>query len=922
MRQIITFILLITALFNAVAQELPPTIRYAPDDYGADNQNWMISQSSKGFIYVANNRGLLEFDGARWAVYQSPNNTILRAVKVLGNRIYTGCFSEFGYWTKDERGLLNYTSLVDILETQLKDQQIWDIVDYNDFVVFQSSKALYFYNANSDEISVINSDHIIYKIFIVDNQIYYHVAEEGLYKLEQGEPKLEISEELFFNDRIIDMVESREGLLMITRKNKFFSYSNGKLNTWNNERTSYLQGKTIFSALHLRSGGFILGTISNGLIHLDKEGNLQYQMTQKQGLGNNTVLSLFEDSDQNVWAGLDNGVNCINQISPITKYSDLEGVLGTVYASIVHGNHLYLGTNQGLFVKPLYRHVAHFEFISGTAGQVLNLYNYQGNLFCGHHLGTFLVDGDQVEKISDHLGAWKFEPIPGDEDLLLQGNYSGLYVLSKKSGIWSVRNKIEGYDNSSRYFEFLNSNEILVSHEYKGVFSLRVSEGFGKVLKLTEVKELPISKNSSLTTYKGNVLYAAHNGIYRYSSTLNRFEKDSILSEVLKFDTYVSGKMETDEDGRLWVFTKNNINLVTTDHVSNNPIINRIALPDYLRNGALGYENIEMIDDHRILMGTSDGYLFLDMDRMYTTETDKLYLNTIRLEKTNGTSVRLTDSDPVEIEYKEGSIVFEYSVPNYDRYKEINYRYRLVGLKNDWGRWQTDTSAKFENLPFGDYKFELQSKVGNQMLDTNQVFEFKILRPWYLSDLLIVVYGLLFLLILIGTHKISKRYYQKRMEHEQLENQQVIMKINNEKLNQEIENKNRELAISTMSIIKKNEVLNKIKKELKNSTKMNDDHSAIKLIDNSLNNNKDWKFFKQAFNNADKDFLDKIKTAHPELTPNDLRFCAYLRLNLSSKEIAPLLNISTKSVETKRYRLRKRLKLQHNQSLVNYILKF
>ena len=113
-----------------------------------------------------------------------------------------------------------------------------------------------------------------------------------------------------------------------------------------------------------------------------------------------------------------------------------------------------------------------------------------------------------------------------------------------------------------------------------------------------------------------------------------------------------------------------------------------------------------------------------------------------------------------------------------------------------------------------------------------------------------------------------------------------------------------------------------IKKEIKKSVNLEEVNNAIDLIDTNLNNNKDWKFFKQAFNNADKDFLDKIKAAHPELTPNDLKFCAYLRLNLSSKEIAPLLNISTKSVETKRYRLRKRLKLNHNDSLVNYILEF
>ena len=82
------------------------------------------------------------------------------------------------------------------------------------------------------------------------------------------------------------------------------------------------------------------------------------------------------------------------------------------------------------------------------------------------------------------------------------------------------------------------------------------------------------------------------------------------------------------------------------------------------------------------------------------------------------------------------------------------------------------------------------------------------------------------------------------------------------------------------------------------------------LINKNLNTTDDWKLFEEAFNNADKDFLKNLKQKHPELTSNDLRLCTYLRLNLSSKEIAPLLNISSRSVEVKRYRLRKKMEQQ------------
>ena len=146
------------------------------------------------------------------------------------------------------------------------------------------------------------------------------------------------------------------------------------------------------------------------------------------------------------------------------------------------------------------------------------------------------------------------------------------------------------------------------------------------------------------------------------------------------------------------------------------------------------------------------------------------------------------------------------------------------------------------------------------------------------------------------------------------------MKLKNEKLEIDIDSKNRELAISTMSLIKKNEFLNTIKTALQQQNTTQGVQKVIKIIDNNLNNTDDWKLFKEAFDNADKDFLKLVKEKHSNLTPNDLKLCAYLRLNLSSKEIAPLLNISPRSVEVKRYRLRKKINLPQKASLTNYIL--
>ena len=182
-------------------------------------------------------------------------------------------------------------------------------------------------------------------------------------------------------------------------------------------------------------------------------------------------------------------------------------------------------------------------------------------------------------------------------------------------------------------------------------------------------------------------------------------------------------------------------------------------------------------------------------------------------------------------------------------------------------------------------------------------------------------------------HKKYKRYYQNLndklieennmlLEIQELENERQLMRIKNEQLSQDVDVINRELAASTMSLNSKNELLAFIKEDLKNTSESESRgiKSVISTINKNISKDDSWSVFQEAFDNTDKDFLKKIKQAHPSLTPNDLKLCAYLRLNLSSKEIAPLLNISVRSVEIKRYRLRKKIDLPHEQGLVEYIL--
>ena len=905
------------------AQELPPIEKFTTENYLGDNQNWMISQGQDDYIYVANNKGLLEYNGSEWITYTSPNNTIIRAVNVIGNRIYTGCYAEFGYWLKNDFGKLEYISLTPKLqEKSLEDEQIWNILTYNEWVIFQSSEHIYFYNSETDAFKIISASDIIYKIFKVDNRIYYHVANQGIYVVKDGQPLLLISNAVTKLERVINVFQNKGDLVILTRNSGFYLYQNSTFSPWMISADKVLKTTNIFSSIRLQDGSFIIGTISDGILHITKNGEINYQITQKTGLGNNTVLSFFEDRTNNVWAGLDNGINCINVKSPIKTFFDFEGVLGTVYTTQVFNDLLYIGSNQGLFYKKLNDKNDGFNFVEGTAGQVWSLFNFKNEtLFCGHHLGTFTISKNKATKVSNELGAWTFKPVSVQKDVILQGNYNGIYVLTKNKGNWIVRNKIEGFKISSRYIEIYDDYKVWVNYEHKGVFKLQLNDSLTRVEKVQIESSMPFGKNSSLVKYKDAILYASDDGVFKYDNNKKIFVKDSVLSSSIKDTDNISGKLLVDSDERLWTFSKENISYIEYDDITSKPQIKKIPIPSKLRKGVLGFENISSLNNNTYVLGTADGFITLDDSKTNIKENYVIHLNSVVLRDIDDKIIDFPVAVESEFEHKEGVLVFKYSVPEFNKYLDVKYQYKLDGHNNKWSKWSESSLVTFENLSFGDYNFQVRAKVGNQLSKNTISYEFKVHRPWYSSYTALAVYFLGLLLIIYVTHKAYKRYYNNKFLNEQMQNEQTIMHIKNEKLNQDIDNKNRELAISTMSIINKNRVLNKIKKELKNSQSA-DNITALKLVDSNLNDSKDWSYFERAFNNADKGFLEKIKQIHPDLTPNDLRFCAYLRLNLSSKEMAPLLNISVKSVETKRYRLRKKLGLEHDSGLVNYILEF
>jgi len=912
--------------FSGSTQELPPVINYNPITYDAGNQNWMISQAESKNIYIANGTGLLEFNGAEWSLYPIPNNTIVRSVKAVGNKIFTGAYMEVGYWEKNKFGTLDYTSLIDKFPEKVKDgEQFWHIEHIEDIVIFQSFEKLYFYNLSTNEVTNVKTkvSSTITNLFKVEKNIYYQQEGQGVFLIKNGKPELLIPEEVINNLEFIHLSIKDNQLHIICKSGDFYKWNGSEIEVYNEELTKKLSGLSIFYALDLADSSLALGTVENGVYHVNSKGEIIENFNQTNGLLNNTVLSLFEDVDKNLWTGLDNGIGVINLNSAFEIFQDKNGKIGSVYTSIKEKEYLYLGTNQGLYYKK--DGEEGFTFIPGTNGQIWSLQKIDDILFCGHNMGTFIIKDGRAQKIADRSGTWKVIKLEGNSGFYLQGHYNGLSVLKRNGEEFVAYPMLKDFPHSSKSIVSNKNGDIWIGNEHKGVFKIRLDDS---LTNISVTKNYPFKDVSGITSsifkFNDTLYYATKSEFYQYSSSSNKFRPKNELSKITANYNRISGTVVNDGIDMLWGFTDSSIYNVNLSQLSSGYNLKPIYLPKELRNITIGHENITALGNEKYLIGVSDGYLIYN-------KTEEKSLNHI-IKITKITSAKVDDSStlvPLNEEsvfaFKSNNINISYSVAEYEKFVSPEYSYRLKGLNSKWSNWNKAPMVSFKNLSFGDYEFQVKAKVGTNVTETVS-YLFTISRPWYLSWFALACYVILFLSILLLIHRTNLRHHrrlnqekEKELKLKNLESEQKIIKLQNEQLGKDMTSKNKELAASTMSLIKKNEFLTNIKEQLKES-ESSKVKSVIKTIDKDINEEYNWNLFKDAFNNADKEFFKTIKSRHPELTSNDLKLCAYLRLNLSSKEIAPLLNISVKSVEIKRYRLRKKMLLPREVNLTEYIL--
>jgi len=897
--------------FQIQAQELLPFVEnYNKSDYQGDNQIWNVVQGNDAAMYFANNHYLLRYDGVIWEKYTLPNKTIIRSIMIEGDKIYSGSYKEFGYWYRKD-GKMHYVSITRKLRLfdEKDNEEIWKIFKFKGSVYFQSFNDVFIYNGK--HIQKIKFPFLISYCFVVDNNVYVASVEKGLFRMDGSR----IANPKGWNvlkKTVVHAIEKyKNETFIFTQKKGIFIVEKGGLRPWNNPLNEVLKSATINVAKFIKGNKLVVGTGNRGVFIYDFQSDTYKNINRNNVLMNNSVLSIGFDKENDLWLGLDNGITHVEINSPISFFYDNSGLLGSVYSVAAIDKGYLIASNHGVF-----------EFVSGkfkmlpnTQGQAWNITKIGTKYIIGHNDGTFCYENGSLTRINARSGGWNLTK-SSINNTYFQSTYSGVVVYDDI--LKPTQNKvINDLSKPIKYVAQNQKNEIWAADNYRGLYRVLYDDDYKtkKVENITQQSKIKNDFGVKIFEFRNEILFLINSVWYTYNSISASLEENELFNSNFK---KISDVVSIDEDH----FVVLQDGILYHIYAKGNKFIWNIIQEKYYK-GTLINDNLRIFKtQNHYLLNLDDGFISLQL-----TYENKQNSN-VKIEAFNDGNLVANDSKikyNTEIKINVISGIYGASKPNL--FYKINKGSDFLPI--------SDGLIVLNNLSSGNHAIVVYKHDGASYEKVAD-FDFKVAEPWYFSFWMILLYLLVAAGILFFYYKWNKlRYMQKlKLQAEELKHQREILEMELKAENElnlqeyekhilelELQTKSSEVAGKSLSIAKQSEMIDNIQNILNSEKDFNKLKSEIKkAIKINEVNKHEWEIFETNLNQIHNEFIINLSKKYPNLTPKDIKLCIYLKMNLSSKEIAPMMNISFRGVELHRYRLRKKLGLTQDENLSKFLL--
>ncbi len=954
---------IISTIFALTTSAQIPTLRnFSPIEYNGGTQNWQISEIRDNLMAFANNHGLIVFDGENWQIHRVANYTSVRSVAFDAKKlcVYAGASDEFGYFDINTATFnVEYHSLSKLLPANMRIfGEIWKIhLLPSGEVLFQGREHL-FSLRQGNKLITLKTAGAIDNSSLVGDRVYVS-TNTGIYIYHDGKLSPLPGTGNLTGKRVSGVVQYNGKVMFVTMSDGLFIYDGHTATPFELDISPLLKDNNVFcAAAGKRYIGF--GTIKNGLIVKDLQTGSNYYVNTNTGLQNNTVLSMSFDSLDNIWLGLDMGLSYVMLESSYGNLLGANNTIGTGYTSAISGNQLYMGTNQGLFSIPFPLQNSILppkaQTVEGVVGQIWSLQNIDGTLLCGANDGAYVVGAGTVRRIDGLGGTWGFRKLNGHPGYLLTCDYDGLAVLKQEGGSITLHSRLSNFHEASGNFEQDSDGSIWLSHWHKGVWHFRLSDDMTRVENLEYYHNgagLVADDNNLVCKIDGRVYVSSVDGFHQYDERNRKLKHCDWMNNL--FNTYGEALHVTQApDGMIIAYKADYLAVAERQH--NGKYQSRqVGYGNMVQQMQMGLGNIGFLENRQIVLNSNNGFFVMRPQKKDAAKTNHVMVSRIYSTNTGDTLVYMRCPELVKEEvvlpHSLNSIRIEYVMPEYRGEKGVLYSCYLEGYEKEMSTMSHSSSKEYTKLEKGKYIFHVKARNLVDGTESESQIVIRILPAWYetwwayLLYIILIVTGMWALLRYMNLRaekelRKVKKEKERQMKEQQMEfhlaeekKEKELAKLRSKQLEVELKHKSSELSDSAMNLVRKNDMLQAIDQNMEQLSesvrreetkarlvkKIGDIRKEIKM---HMNDDDNWNKFEENFNLVYDNFSQKIMEAFPQLKKSDLKLCVYLRMGLSSKEMASLLNTSVRSIETARYRLRKKLDIDTGSNLTDFIQSF
>jgi len=920
------FIILFCIITNIVKADINnrifPAINYVENipssEYLGDVQVWDIKSGPDEVIYAATARGLSVFDGVRWRNFTTANLALFRCLyyDTIEKRLYAAADNEFGYWEVDKYGQYIYNRIYSNQNKEISDI-FWRILGEGDNVYFQTHDKVYLFD---------KADQKVRLFFSHDDIHYMHKLREEIC-IQAGKNLWKKSDETFIDtqivvpDRIVGMYPHKEGFIIITQDKGLMTLKDGIVESIHSDVSRKLSNASVFSSAQLNDSTYLLGTVLGGLFIMDDNMKIINQINFESGLNHTTVLSVNSNLSGDIWLGLDGGMACIRHAPHEIILENKNDDIGSIYDGVWFNGNLYVATNKGLYI---YENNTETRFITNSQGQIWNLVIAGNHMYVCHDKGLFVLNEGILKAVSPKR-VWQLKSLGNNSPYYISMDFEGGFSLYKVSpeGL-KFEKKISGFSGLNTDAGIDRFGQIWVQDRFTNPVRIKL-DNYNNIETIQKY-DLPEFVNTLWRADIDNdVVFFENKTAYTYDISRNELIVNEHYSKLL--ENMLFEPMHITQSGDNFFY----ISRQKAGYIKryNNSFYNFGEIFQSLNNYGVPTmaRRFIKIDNNITGMGLQNGIaLYLTYNSELTSYNKKeLEISQITLNS-QGIETLLPVSNDAEI-----PVPYKYS--DIQIYFKGLYEHRQILYSIDNGEWKLVKGAPYFRLPHldsGHYSIRFRN-MEPDFSELNVInIQINIDKPWYQSTCFYIALLIFFIACILLIRKLFK--YRMQVQQEIIIKKQKKILENEKKeyelrlLKLQLKKEEKQLVNLTMESIKRNSMLKEIRNDVTNLSAENNEGGIknkikmlVKKIDHHLRDRETHELFEKYFNAIHDGFLDRLLKKHPDLTQNELRLCAYIKLNFDSKEIAVYTNISPNSVTIARHRLRRKLNLNQEVSLQKYI---